>query len=138
MDFLVVFHMIWKNNESGEPRLVGFWVNRHSKMQRISAKKFFVFLRCHYEFTNYFDILNLFFLMSYQEKLQPGKIYLPRISTSRNIKLKNCKIQFFSIFGWFFRLKCCPQYLLHIEHVPIKCPKQFLYYIELICRRACA
>ena len=33
---------------------------------------------------------------------------------------------------WF-----CPQNLLHFEDVSIKCPKQFLYYIEFICRRAC-
>ena len=26
---------------------------------------------------------------------------------------------------------------MHFEDVPIKCPKQFLYYIEFICRRAC-
>ena len=32
----------------------------------------------------------------------------------------------------------CPQNLLHFEDVPIKCPEQFSYYIEFICRRACA
>ena len=40
-DFLTVFHMVWKNQESCESCLVGFWVSRHSKMQRISANNFF-------------------------------------------------------------------------------------------------
>ena len=35
----------------------------------------------------------------------------------------------------FFEL--CPKYLWHFEYVSIKCPKQFLYYIEFICRKAC-
>ena len=26
---------------------------------------------------------------------------------------------------------------MHFEDVPINHPKQFLYYIELICKRAC-
>ena len=30
-----------------------------------------------------------------------------------------------------------PQNLWHFEDVPIKFPKQFLYHIEFICRRAC-
>ena len=50
--------------------------------------------------------------------------------------LKNCKIQFFSLFGWFL-LKFCPQNLLQYEDVSIKCPKQFSCYIEFIRRRAC-
>ena len=45
----------------------------------------------------------MFFPISYLEKLQPGKYQLSRISTSRNINSKNCKIQFFSLFGWFFK-----------------------------------
>ena len=50
--------MVWKNEESCESWLVGFWVSRHSKMQKISANNFFfAFLSCHYGFTNYFEIL---------------------------------------------------------------------------------
>ena len=30
-----------------------------------------------------------------------------------------------------------PQNILHFEDVPIDYSKQFLYYIEFICRRAC-
>ena len=59
----------------------------------------------------------LFFLISYWE-FQHVKHYLSRTDTSRNIvqKLVN------------FR---------HFEDVPIRYPKQFLHYIEFICRRAC-
>ena len=41
LDFLIVFCMVWKNQKS-EPPLVGFWGNSHSKMQEISAKKYFL------------------------------------------------------------------------------------------------
>ena len=30
-----------------------------------------------------------------------------------------------------------PSNLLHFENVPMKCPKQFLCYIDFICRRTC-
>ena len=42
-DFLTAFHNFWKNQESCESWLVGFWVNRHSKMQNIFANNFFFF-----------------------------------------------------------------------------------------------
>ena len=76
-------------------------------------------------------------LIWYQEQFQPVKYCVSRISTSRTIKLKNCKIQFFSrscLFSFFY---FCLQNLCLSEKVPIKCPRQFLYYIEFICRRAC-
>ena len=38
---------------------------------------------------------------------------------------------------WLILLKFYPPNLWHFEDVPIKCSKQFFYYIELICRRAC-
>ena len=61
-EFLIVFHMIWKNQESRELWLDGCWGNRHSKIPNSSAKNlFFVFLRCHYGFTNCFEILDLVF-----------------------------------------------------------------------------
>ena len=60
------------------------------------------------------------------------------ISTSRNIKLKklwkNSIFQSFSVF--FVFLDFFPPYLWHFENVPIKCPNEFLFYIQLICRRA--
>ena len=45
--------------KSKELRALISWLSvyKHSKIQKISAKKFFcVFLRCYYGFTNYFDI----------------------------------------------------------------------------------
>ena len=39
--FLAVFHMVWKNQESCESWLVGFWVIRHTKMPKISVNNFF-------------------------------------------------------------------------------------------------
>ena len=44
-----------------------------------------------------------FFQIPYQ-KFQHVKHYLSRISISRNIKLKKCKIQLFSHFGKFFKI----------------------------------
>ena len=41
LDFLTVFYMIWKNQESCESWLVGFWVSRHSKMQKNSVSNIF-------------------------------------------------------------------------------------------------
>ena len=64
LGFLIVFHMIWKNQGSRELSLDSFWGNRHSKMQKSSAVFFcffFSFLNCHYRFTNYFEILNFAF-----------------------------------------------------------------------------
>ena len=43
--------MVWGNQENWEPSLVGFWVNRHSKMWQKSAN-------IYYGLTNYFEILN--------------------------------------------------------------------------------
>ena len=60
IDFLIAFHMVWKNQESWEPWLVAFWVSRCWKMQNISANKFFFsFLNHDYGFTTYLEILNL-------------------------------------------------------------------------------
>ena len=42
LDFVIVFHLIMKNQESWELWLDGFWGNRHSKMPNISAKIFFL------------------------------------------------------------------------------------------------
>ena len=58
--FSIGFHMVWKNQESWELWLDGFWVNRNSKMQNFLPK-------------------------IYQKEFQPVKYYLSRISTSRNI-----------------------------------------------------
>ena len=41
--FLTVFHMVWKNQESCESWLVGFWVSRYSKTGKISTIFFFFF-----------------------------------------------------------------------------------------------
>ena len=51
-------------------------------------------------------------------------------------KYKAQKIVEFSCLAFLavFFFKFCPQNLLHFEDVPIKCPKQFLYYNEFICR----
>ena len=93
--------MSWKNQESWEPWLNGFWVNRHSKMQKKKKKFFFRF------WATIMDLLTLWYqilllLIWYQEQLQPGKYCLSRISTSRIIKLKKWKIQFFSLFAVYF------------------------------------
>ena len=53
--------MVWKNQESGGPWLVGFWVSWCWKMQNISANTFFFlfsFLNHHYGSTTYLEILN--------------------------------------------------------------------------------
>ena len=61
-DFITVFHMVWKHQESWEIWLDGFWGNRHLKVQKIFCWKFFcVFLRCRYGFTDCFEILNFVF-----------------------------------------------------------------------------
>ena len=56
---IIVFHKVWKNQESWEPWVVGFWVNRHTKNAKNFCKQCFLehFSR-HYGFTNYFDIPN--------------------------------------------------------------------------------
>ena len=129
MNFLIVFHMIWKNQESWQLWLPGFWVSRHSKRQKISANVFFfffAFLGCQYGFTNYFDILIFFFLISYQEKFQAVK-YPSKISTSRNIKLKNCRIQFIGLFGWFF-LNFAPKTFCTLKMFLLKGPHNFILY----------
>ena len=102
LDFLTTFHMVWKNQQSFESWLVWLWVSRHLKTPKIKPT-IFLFLSCHYGFTNYFEILNFLFLISCQEEFQPVKYYLSRISTSKIWSSKNCKIQFFSLFDWFFK-----------------------------------
>ena len=77
-----------------------------------------------------------FFLLSYQEEFQLVKYYFSGISISVNIKHKKLQNPVFQPF-WLIFLKFCSQNLLHCEDVPIKCPKQFLFYDEFICRRAC-
>ena len=42
-DSLLVFHMVWKNQESCESWLVEFGVSRRSKVQKVSASAFFVY-----------------------------------------------------------------------------------------------
>ena len=79
LDFLIVFYMFWKNQESWEPWSVGFWVNKNSKMQKNSAM--FLSLTGQYGFTNNFEILNFIF-----SNIIPGGV--SKISTSRNIKFK--------------------------------------------------
>ena len=79
-DFRTVFHMVWKNQESCESWLVGFWVSWHSKMQKRFANSFsFAFLSCYYGFSNYFEIL--IFVFSNIMRIWVST------STSRNIKL---------------------------------------------------
>ena len=41
LDFLTVFYMVWKNQESFYSWLVGFWASRCSKMPKISFNNFF-------------------------------------------------------------------------------------------------
>ena len=94
---------------------------------------FFTSLSGDYRFTNYLEILNFLF-----SNILPGGVstcYLPssRVSTSRNIKLKNCKILFLTFSVDF--LKFSPLNLWYFEDVSIKYPKQFLYYIDFICKR---
>ena len=88
-DFLTVSHVVWKNQKSCESWLVGFWVNRHSKIQKTSANKFpFAFLSCHYGFTNYyFEILIFAFFNIITREASTCKIYFSRIITCRNTKL---------------------------------------------------
>ena len=65
LDFLIVFYMFWKNQESWEPWLVGFWVNKNSKIQK---------MQCFCLWPAIMDLLItlrywiLFFLISYQEE----------------------------------------------------------------------
>ena len=83
LDFLIVFHMFWKNQESWEPWFSWVWVNRHSKMKKKFCQRyFFAFLSHHYGFTNNFEILNFCF-----SNIIPVKYY-SKIITSRNMKLK--------------------------------------------------
>ena len=50
LDFLTVFHMVWKNQGSCKSWLIGFWVIRHSKMPNISVNNiFFFFFFCVFE-----------------------------------------------------------------------------------------
>ena len=41
LDFLTVFHMVWKNQESCESWLVAFWGSRFTKMLSISTNNYF-------------------------------------------------------------------------------------------------
>ena len=99
-----------------------------------NAKKngifFFAFLSHHYGFTN-FVILNFIFA-----NMITVKYCLSTISTSRIIKLKKCKIQFFSLSCLLLFLIFAFKIYASLQKVPIKCPRQ-LYYIEFICRRTC-
>ena len=91
---------------------------------------FFAFLSCQNGFTNYLDILIFLFLISYQEKFQAVK-YPSKISTSRNIKLKNCRIQFIGLFGWFF-LNFAPKTFCTLKMFLLKGPHNFvLYWIHM-------
>ena len=127
--------MVWKNQQSIESWLAWLWVSRYLKTPKIKPT-IFLFLSCHYGFTNYFEILNFLFLISCQEEFQPVKYYLSRTSASKIWSSKNCKIQFFSLFDWFF-FNFCLQNLWYFEEVPLKYPSQFWYYTEFIFRRAC-
>ena len=94
-----------------------------------------IFLNC-FSATIMDFLINLTYFVS---NIIPGgvptcQIFLSRISTSRNIKLKKLQNSVVQPFWLFFFFKFCPQNLLHFEDVPIKCPKQFLYYNEFICR----
>ena len=93
-------------------------------MPKISTKIFFASLSWLYQFTDYFKILNFLFSNVPQEEFQPVKYYLPRISTSKNIKLKKMlKLSFQSFLLTFFQF--CSQYLWALEYDPIRCPNQF-------------
>ena len=122
--------MSWKNQESWEPWLVWFWVNRHSKMQKQIAINFF-FWRF---WATIMDLLALwyqilFLLVWYQEQSKLVKYCLSSISTFRIIKLKKCKIQFFSLSCLFSFFDFCLQNLCWSEKVPVKCAKQFLCFL---------
>ena len=74
LDSLTVFHIVWKSHKNCEFWLVGFWVTRHSQMPKISVNNFFLpFLSSCYGFINCYEII------------------------------ENFKIQFCSLFGWFFK-----------------------------------
>ena len=72
-DFLTVFHMVWKNQESGESWLIGFWASRCSKLPKILVNTFFPFLSFPHGFSNYFETLNFVFLILYLQEFQPAK-----------------------------------------------------------------
>ena len=62
LEFIIVFHIVWKNQESWEPWSDGYWSNRHSYMQKSSAKiLFFTFLSLPLSIYYYFEILNFAF-----------------------------------------------------------------------------
>ena len=44
LDFLKIFYLFWKYQQSREPWLVGFWVSRCWKMQNTSANKVFLYI----------------------------------------------------------------------------------------------
>ena len=118
LDFLIVFHMVWKNQESCESWLVEFWVIRHSKMSTISVNTFFfAVLSCHYGFTNYFEILNFVFSNTIPKEFQPVKYQLLGLVFPEIIKLKACVFYFLSKF--YFSL----------NHSPSKTMKNVFYFI---------
>ena len=63
MIFLIVFHMVWKNQESGQPWLIGL-ADVETCRTFLPARFFFFFsfLSHHYGFTTYLEILH--FLLS--------------------------------------------------------------------------
>ena len=101
-------------------------------MPKIPTNNIFLHL-----WVNFMDLLItlkywiFFFLMSYQEKLQPVKCYLSRIRTSRKTEPKKLSKFSFLVFSTDFFFEFCPQHLCHFEYVLIKYPNQFLYYISL-------
>ena len=76
MIFLIVFHMVWKNQESGQPWLIGFRFSRCWNVQNISASKvvfFFHFWATIMDLRLTLKYYIFFFLMSYREYFQPAE-----------------------------------------------------------------
>ena len=74
-----------------------------------------------------------FFLIPYQ-KFQHVKYYLPRINTSRNIKLKKCKFSFLAFLANFLKF---PLKLTELWRCSYEVLKTILHYITFICWRTC-
>ena len=107
-------------------------------MLKISGKNSFAFLSCHHGFTDCFEILNFVF-----PNIIPRGVSTCKILTFQDQYFQKYKAQeivefsFVAFFADFFS-NFCPLNLWHFEDVPIKCPKQLLYYTEFTCRKTLA
>ena len=108
-------------------------------MPKISVNNFFQFLSSHYGFTNNFEILNFVF-----SNITPRGVLTCKILTFQDQYFHKYKAQkivkfsFVEFLAYFLKKILKLQNLWHFEDVLIKCPEQFLRYIEFISRRTCA